>query len=81
MNVANLPSEHKLEYLKECVLSVRSGGEKAILCPYCGEINFDTNEFLCCELFSEAMNAVLRRLEQEDCLDFLSNVADKARVN
>lgn len=81
MNVAALSPEKKLKYLRECVLYVRSGTKKEILCPYCGEINFPTNEFLCCTTFSEAMNAILHRLEEEDKADFICNVYDKATAN
>jgi hypothetical protein len=80
-NLAALSPEKKLDYLRECVLQVRAGQLKVILCPYCGETNFPTNEFLCCKTFSDAMDAVLHRVEEQDKADFICNVYDKATVN
>lgn len=81
MNLAALTPDKKLDYLRECVLNVRAGTQKEILCPYCGEMNFPTNEFLCCVTFSEGMNAVLHRIEEQNKADFICNVYDKATVN
>lgn len=80
-NLAALSPDKKLDYLRECVLQVRSGQLKEILCPYCGEMNYPTNEFLCCKTFSDAMDAVLHRIEEQDKADFICNVYDKATVN
>lgn len=78
MNVAELSPEKKLDYLRDCVLAIRSGGaDKSILCPYCGKMNHQTNEFLCCQLFSEAMTAVVDRLDKQDAIDFMSSVSDR----
>ena len=81
MNVAELAPEKKLDYLRDCVLAIRAGAKNEILCPYCGGTNYPTNELLCCKLFGEAMDAVMGRLEEEDKIDFISNVYDKATVN
>lgn len=78
MNIAELSPERKLDYIRDCVLAIREGQvDKKILCPYCGELNYSTNEFLCCTLFGEAMKAVLGRLEALDKIDFVSNVHDR----
>jgi len=81
MNLAALSPKAKLDYLRECVMQIRSGAEKTILCPYCGKMNHRTNEFLCCDTFSEAMNAVMDRMDQEEKIDFITNVYDRATVN
>ncbi len=79
MNVAELSPEKKLDYLRDCILAIRAGAvDKAILCPYCGQTNYPTNEFLCCKLFGEATDAVMERMEAIDRIDFLSSVADRA---
>ena len=55
MNLGALTPKEKLDYLRECVMQIRSGAKQSILCPYCGESNRPSKEFLCCDTFSEAM--------------------------
>jgi hypothetical protein len=81
MNVAALSPKKKLDYLRECIIQVRECSAKEILCPYCGEINAQENELLCCPTFMEAMDAVMTRLEEEEKIHFITHVYDKAQVN
>lgn len=62
---------------------MRAGETKKILCPYCGELNRKSNEFLCCELFQDACNAVVDRMDKQDAIDFMNKTHDNAnrRIN
>ncbi len=80
VNLATLPPEKKLEYLEQRIRAVRAGDSKKITCPYCGEMN-KAGDAMCCELFMDACDAIITRIEQQDQIDFLSNVADKAMVH
>jgi hypothetical protein len=77
-NAAEMTPEERLTFIQDQILQVRAGELKWMLCPYCGEENYPSNEFLCCKLFFDATGAILDRLERQDAIDFMANVADRA---
>ena len=77
INAAEMKPEQKLQFLEDQILQIRAGELKWLLCPYCGTENLPTNEHLCCKLFADATAAILDRLDKQDAVDFMSNVADK----
>lgn len=78
INAASMSPAEKLQFLEDQVLQIRAGELKWLLCPYCGTENLPTNEHLCCQLFADATSAILDRMDKQDAMDFMSNVADRA---
>lgn len=81
MNVAALSPTQKIEYLEDCIRAIRRGAPNVIVCPYCGVKNSEHKVYICCDLFAEATNAILDRMEKQQAIDFFANVSDKAMVN
>jgi len=82
VNVATLPPEQKLEFIRLQILAVKAKERDFFLCPYCGKENYEGMLF-CCAMFSEAATAVLDRMEKSEAIEFMQKAHDNAmrRVN
>ena len=78
INAAEMNPEQKIQFLEDQFSQVRSGDLDWILCPYCGGENRETNQALCCEMFTKASLAILDRMDKQDAMDFMENVHDNA---
>lgn len=77
INAATMTPEEKLQFLEDQILQVRAGELQFMLCPYCGTENSDRDQPCCCKLFVDAVDAILTRMDKQDAVDFMENVADR----
>lgn len=77
INAALMTPEEKLQFILDQILQARVGDIDWMLCPYCGGENRDTNAVVCCMKFQKATIAILDRMDKQDAMDFMSNVADR----
>lgn len=72
--------EKKIAVIREQIKMVQSGDLDYIQCPYCGGMNYPTNEFLCCKLFDTASTAVLDRMQIDFLRDFKGEVEERSHL-
>lgn len=70
--------EKKLAVIREQIKLVQDGKADHIQCPYCGGLNYPTNEFLCCGLFDTASHAVMDRMQIDLLRDFKGEVEERS---
>jgi hypothetical protein len=82
VNAANFTPEQKMQFVEDQIRARTAAQRDFLLCPYCGGENWPAGSGeMCCDLFRQAVVAVLERMEKQDevraTLEFMGEVADK----
>lgn len=67
--VQKLSPAARIDFIEAQMRDCHAGKMSEILCPYCLDTNFDTNEFLCCEVFANAVNAILYKWDLDATIE------------
>lgn len=67
--VEKLSPPDRIDFIEHQMVDCNSGKMSEILCPYCLEINYPTNEFVCCETFAHAVSAIMYKWDLQATID------------
>lgn len=71
-------AEKRIQSLEKQVRDCELGIQSTIICPYCGEINNQEQERVCCAKFAAAVEAILQRKDSGDLIRRAARIAEGA---